>query len=290
MELPIQRVQPGTVSPAPQLEVIDKNLVLKNPKVELIYFGTRFWTSPQGQAIRARVDQAVARMGAGGLNNSLAEFEIGPMQYTGSGVFGFSGDRVGEGGIGEIVRQYRNAKLRSGERTDPETIYTVILRPGVELRDNEGGSSLQRMAGYHGARNSGLGPILYSAIVFDGPLGRNGLNFDGDPVHAITIVISHELAEAASDPWVSFDQLGIYDKKNNQEWADATINAKVLKECFDKNVYGDMVQKLWSPRLQDYVIDPGKPAATGSSRLVMAPNAAQAAMLLGLMMRPRQRL
>ena len=139
---------------------------------------------------------------------------------------------------------------------DGETVYTVYLPPGAELRASDGISSYDGMGGYHGSfLDENDIPVYYAAITYS--QGANGVPFTPKSLDNITIATSHEWAEAATDPDVNRDTLGWYDKRFG-EVGDIPINIGLPSKEVWGRLDGFAIQKEWSNKDKKAELVPGK--------------------------------
>jgi len=79
---------------------------------------------------------------------------------------------------------------------DPNTLYFVFLPPGTSISMG-GGASCLSFCGYHEHIN---GQIYYAVMPFPDCPGCSGLGGNNDLFSALTVIASHELCEAITDP------------------------------------------------------------------------------------------
>jgi hypothetical protein len=117
----------------------------------------------------------------------------------------------------------------------PNTLYFIFLPPGVSLSMG-GGRSCMSFCGYH---DNIQGQIFYAAIPFP---GCTGCAFGNSALESATIVASHELGEAITDP---IPGQGWYDDQNGEIGDPCESSTKTL------GAY--TVQKLWSNKAKSCV-------------------------------------
>jgi hypothetical protein len=240
------------VEPRPHLDYYGGN-VLNRPSVTNIYVGD-YWGTKAGRSDRASTDAFTKDF----VKNPQS---TGIWKQYGGGAGSFRGSTVdraearpktiGEDQIKSIInQQIASGKVRPN---NGQSVYTVYLPPGTVLTDPYGDSSLNGLGGYHGSFAGANGkPIYYDAIAYG--QGKNGIDFDGRPKDALSIVASHELTETVTDPDVEdvnngapLNKLGWYDN-NYGEIGDIALNT--TQDPTLENVWGRMdgfaVQKEWS--------------------------------------------
>jgi hypothetical protein len=80
---------------------------------------------------------------------------------------------------------------------DPQTVYTFLIPEGTNFDDGTGSKCCQGYSGYHDDANVNGVDVPY-AIVCECP----GFDYQGEPIDiSMTATISHELVEAATDPY-----------------------------------------------------------------------------------------
>jgi hypothetical protein len=142
---------------------------------------------------------------------------------------------------GEIQRFINAGYLQP---PDANRLYVVYVEPGVAImNDHDGNStSIRDFAGYHGAfaGRTAWGyaaDIHYAVIAYAG--GYN-YTFPGlSAFSSMSLVASHEIAEAATDPNVGYRALGWYDDYKNGEIGDirryeASLNGYVVQSVISK--------------------------------------------------------
>jgi len=128
---------------------------------------------------------------------------------------------------------------------DANRLYVVYVEPGVAiLNDHENNTtSIRNFAGYHGAfyghtANGYAADIHYAVIAYAG--GYNAI-FPGLSVYgSMTMVASHEIAEAVTDPDVNYRALTWYDDYYDGEIGDinryeALLNGYAVQSIINKN-------------------------------------------------------
>ena len=173
------------------------------------------------------------------------EYGCGKGKFLGSASVGTEGKlilRIVDREIQRLVeKQISSGKV---QKEDGQTVYTVFLPPGVELRTDDGSSSLDGLGGYHGSYMGPRGkPVYYAAIAYAAK--DNGINFDGKPRDNVTIAVSHEWTEAVTDPDVGRDELGWYDDRYG-EIGDIPITMGMPLASVYERLGGYAIQKEWS--------------------------------------------
>ncbi len=110
---------------------------------------------------------------------------------------------------------------------DANRLYVVYVEPGVVVYDGSS-SSVTTFLGYHGAvggktATGAAADIHYAVMPYPGGVNPSpssqGFSTAFDE---LTVVTSHEVAEAVTDPNVNYKTLGWYDDQKNGEIGDLT--------------------------------------------------------------------
>ena len=234
--------------------------VLSKPVINNIYLGD-YWNTTAGKTVASQNDAYAKDIEQSSYMGVLAQYGVGKGSFAGSTVVpAATPAKITESDIQSIVKK----AIASGtQSSDPQAIHTVILPPGTVLSDSDGDSSTDGLGGYHGSYAGPDGqPVYYAAIVYG--QGKNGIDFDGKPSDAISIVESHEWSEAETDPDVNSPikgkKLGWYNDANG-EVGDEALDALPLKSVYG-TVDGFKVQKEWSNKDQAFETAPKKAGKT----------------------------
>jgi hypothetical protein len=125
-----------------------------------------------------------------------------------------------------LQRDVNNGTLRAPDRN---RLYVVFVEPGVAVQTSDGGDSINTFYGYHSASHG----YAYAVIPYEAGINaaHPGLSaFDG-----MTETVSHELAEAVTDPMTD-GRIGWYDYSYNGEIGDI-VNGQAVR------LHGYVVQK-----------------------------------------------
>jgi len=135
---------------------------------------------------------------------------------------------------------------------DPNTIYVFVLPAGAKIDDGSG--ELCCDAGYDGyhfetSELSGEFPIVPFAVLCQCP-GLDGPDIDAEGL--LTIVMSHELIEAATDPFSYSDPAYVENDPDNLAWTGLT-GGELADMCdYNDDAYvvpeelGYLVTRSWS--------------------------------------------
>ena len=183
---------------------VDKGgLVLLTERLYLVYWG-KAWTQPDTLALTAEQVTTAARIILSSTYmTGLAEYRgIGRGELLGSRVLSASEPPSGfsDGDVRQFVRDQISAGTIPGPDADNQTVYGVVMPPGVK----------PNYADWEGAHNS------------DGGDGH-GIHYawfaNSDRLDLLTATISHEIVEAATDPEGS-GFLGVSGTCSQEGWCE----------------------------------------------------------------------
>jgi hypothetical protein len=201
---------PAVAQAAPRLTYRNGPL-LAAAQVFTIFWGSAWQQAPQSDFVQ-RINQFFDFILASALLDQLAEYSV-PGKQIGRGTrVGTAtlttpelGKSIQDSAIQKMLQQEISAGTTLPAPT-PDTVYFVMLPPGVQVIQG-GGASCQVFCGYHDAIN---GSIFYAVMPYPACSGcTGGLSaFD-----ALTSTTSHELCEAITDP---VPGQGWYDDNNGE--------------------------------------------------------------------------
>jgi hypothetical protein len=224
---------------------VDKGgLVLRTERLYLIYWG-KAWTEPDTSTPTAeQVTSAALVMLASDYMTGLAEYRgIGRGELRGSTVVSSSDppSRFSDDDVRQFVRDHISAGTIPGPDADNQTVYGVVMPPGVEAN----------YADWDGAHNSDGGHghgIHYAWFANSGNLDQ------------LTAVMSHEIVEAATDPEGS-GFLGVSGTCSQDGWCE------IADICsFTGVVDAITVASYWSDAAGECVVQPSVRREISSGR------------------------
>lgn len=193
--------------------------VLEHVDVAPVYLG-RYWGTKAGVSDLQHNDAAMADLVKnGGMTGLWKEYGAGKgttqpsMQLP-----NVTASRMTQERVEALVKQ--QVEAGKFDTSDPQRVFTLVLPPGCELQADGGASSRNGLGGYHGSVNVGGKEVYYAAIAYSErtAAGMNGIDFTGNPQDNLSIVESHEITEAVTDPNVEvamregdLGKLGWYD-------------------------------------------------------------------------------
>lgn len=217
--------------------------VLKNPELQHIYVGA-YWVTPEGKA-DAQYNDAFGKEVVGSSHQALlAQYGVGKGSFGGSTVAGTTRDPAtfSKADVIALVQQ----QIASGAVKDgPETVHMVVLPPGTVLEADGGVTSKDGLGGFHGSYTDASGKNVYFGVLAYSQ-GDNGIDFTGNARDNLSIVESHELDEAATDPDVGNGRLGWYNAQYG-EIGDLAVNSGLvpLDKAWGRDSGGYAVQVEW---------------------------------------------
>lgn len=224
-------------------------LVLRSELVYLIYWGNA-WTQPGAIAPTAdQVTGAVRTMLASSYLTGLAQYRgIAHAQVRGSRVVASSEPPAGfsDGKVERFVRHQISAGTIPAPDAEDQTLYGVVMPPGVQAGDDEDWSGEHNTHGRHGHG------VHYAWFTNPGTI-------DG-----LTVIMSHEIVEAATDPEGS-GFLGVDGTCSQDGWCE------IADICGNTGVVdGVMVESYWSDAAGKCVV-PVRPTYRGSASQTVKP-------------------
>jgi len=193
--------------------------VLAHVDVAPVYLG-RYWSTKAGTADRKHNDAAMKDLVQNkGITGLWKEYGAGkgtaspslqlPDQAT---------PRMTQASLEALVK--KQVQAGKFDTSNPQRVFMLVLPPGVELLGDGGATSHAGLGGYHGSVNVRGQEVYYAAIAYSQRTaeGMNGIDFTGKPADNLSIVESHEITEAVTDPNVEaaerendVGRLGWYD-------------------------------------------------------------------------------
>jgi hypothetical protein len=265
--------------------------ILQHPKVVAV-----FWNADVNATLRSSIGQFYTDVMASSYWPWLEEYDTvglagGTEQATLPGTFvgsfilkpqkcaaGTGACQLGDPDIqNELARQIGLGVLPAPTLDctgNSDTVYMVDIPPAVTIASGTSTSCVD-FCGYHGTTFFGPNaiPLLYSVVMdtFTGPCATGCGTFTGTALQNTTVVASHELIEAVTDPDIGINQ-GLGPPVGWYDGADIPCG-EVGDIC--ENGQGDlitvgprtwMVQEIWSNRQQGCVSGgPSDPVCAGTN-------------------------
>jgi hypothetical protein len=230
--------------------------LLQSVQVQVIFWGT-YWAGQS--SVMAQIDQFFTFVLQSSLIDLLEEYGIvGHGTYRGSIVehsppFSVS---VTDADIQLALNGSAGwIKMNpSVQKPTANTLYFVYLPPSVVVKSPQGDTSCQQMCGYHWYI-AGTSPEIYYAVMpFPSCDGCQGSHTQ---IEALTLISSHELCEAITDP------------RYPSGWLDSS-NGEIGDICAQKPsqvIGGFTVQKMWSNNQSKCAVGP-KPLPPGKIQAI----------------------
>jgi hypothetical protein len=227
---------------------------LPNVEVQAMYYGSDWVTNATYSAQRSQLDGFLKSV----VQSSYMDL-LRHAYFVGSGSFD-SGQTLAVGLDksqyldDSTIRGSLQAYIKNGALKAPDSnrLYVVFVEDNVTVSMG-GGTSHTDFLGYHGAfagtdASGNAADIHYAVIAYPGSgwgsTAGNGFLAWLDPLNDMTLVASHELAEAVTDPNVNYKAVGWYD--DNHPNPDGTVGGEVGDLTVGQTVYlnGYAVQRL----------------------------------------------
>jgi hypothetical protein len=219
--------------------------VVPHVQVDPVFFGT-YWSTTDGQQSIRDINAYLSYLVSSSFMDLMGEYGVGKGTVVGTGI-------VDAGLLGAVtvndatIRAQLSADLATPRLPGASinTLYIVFTPPNVTVTSGTQ-SSLLDFFGYHDIFTyAGTGTVNYAVIA--SPIG-NGTNGSMTVFQTLTHAISHELAEAVTDP----DGRGWVDTVTGDEIADVVDQPGNIAFLNDYVVAG-----LWSVAQQSAVYPEG---------------------------------
>jgi hypothetical protein len=223
--------------------------ILPNVEVATVYYG-QAWAGATAQ--EQQLDGFFRDITTSAFMDMLAEYGAGWGAFVGNDVKADATSPAARTTLTDArIQSMLAAEIQAGAVPAPtaDRLYVVFAPPNVTVRSPDGSSRID-LEGYHGAFRTAAGQPVFYAVIPD-PVGNVA---GSDPslaglteVQKQTVVASHELAEAVTDPGAGSGVVA-------DGWFDATPSSPTYgDEIGDMTsaygfVQGYAVQDLWSNR------------------------------------------
>ncbi|MFT3842628.1 MAG: hypothetical protein QM723_36900 [Myxococcaceae bacterium] len=176
--------------------------VLDKMDVTPVYVGD-YWKTAPGQKIRAHNDAAMADLVKNpDVTGIWAQYGVGKATISPSlGLPMANPKSLSQDQIEALVKQ----QVLKGkfDISNHQRVFDLVLPPGCALIAGDGSSSHAGLGGFHGSVKVAGREIYYSAIANPEKVRNelpNSIDFNGNTADGLSIIESHELTEAATDP------------------------------------------------------------------------------------------
>ena len=234
--------------------------VLQSVEAQAVYLGSDWQTTASLTTQTGQFDTYLNTLVSGQYMDMLtnAGYGVGRGTSTTGSIDNISLSKT-SGITDASIQSDIQAMIKSNQLQTPDAnrLYVVYVEPGVVVYDGSS-SSVNTFLGYHGAfggktATGAAADIHYAVLPYPGGVnptpGSQGFSTAFDE---LTTVVSHEVAEAVTDPNVNYKALGWYDDQKNGEIGDLTRQTVVWS--------GYVVQDVVNQN--DQVISPGTTTTT----------------------------
>jgi hypothetical protein len=244
--------------------------VLHHPEVEFLLYGGVWGTDATLQGQSSQLEGFVQTLVNSGYMDMLNQYGVGRGSFIDAQVdTSVAPTTIDDTQLQPILAGDINSGLLVAP--DRNTVYIILTPPGTEVtfKDSQGTLNTSgtepntpHFAGYHDAIPGTLktSPAYYAVVPFPG--GVNGSDSGLTTVQQVTVTISHELAEAATDP----DTVG--------GWFDDSQSQNDGGEIADlaNGGYGTVlnydVQYIWSNTINQVILPEPRNLATVANDIV----------------------
>lgn len=229
--------------------------LMPHVEAQALYLGSDWSSNPTYSQQRQTLDGFIRTLVGGVYMDMLtnAGYNVG----RGSADVGKSasiqldkGAALSDDGIQAYVQSYiANGTLRP---PDANRLYLVLVEPDILVRTSDGLLSRTDFLGYHGAfaghdARGKPADIRYAVVAYPGGTIGNASVAGLSAINDMTEVLSHEIAEAVTDPDVDYAALAWYDDARDDEAADVVNQQYVFLDGFAVQRVGDRNDRPMTP-------------------------------------------
>jgi hypothetical protein len=217
--------------------------VLDHPRVQPIYYATDS-DAPDIESFLQEMTKTTA------WHDLTSEYGVGPLSVAAPIMIpGGAPLTMTDEVLGASVASNVASGSSPWGAADPSTIYMIVLPQGSTVTFSNGGTCCSDFGGYHNETTNMSGITVPYAVICTCPAAF-GLNLS--PLDARTTTVSHELVEAATDPFPNTNPAYQGADRANVVW-DAVTGGELADMCAlypDANVVPAggtyMIQRSWS--------------------------------------------
>ncbi len=235
--------------------------VLANVETQAVFLGADWQTNATLRAQTTQINQFLTTIVSGAYMDMLTNAGYGVGRGTSSaGVVDNIALNKVTGVTDAAIQNDIQSLIKANhvQAPDANRLYVVYVEPGVAVFDGSS-SSINDFLGYHGAfggKTAANKPIDIRYAVLPYPGGPNPTAVSqgfASNFQELTVVTSHEIAEAATDPNVGYKTTTWYDDQLNGEIGDLTdltanLNGYLVQQVVDKNDNPIAPNKMQAPR------------------------------------------
>jgi hypothetical protein len=144
------------------------------------------------------------------------------------------------------------ALIDSGKLPKPSTdrVYAIFFRSGQTIVTPDGNSA-NTFCAYHDTTTYRSSTAYYAVIPYE--VTNRGCRMASTYFNSTTIVVSHELVEAITDPGVGLNRLAWYDRYNGES-ADICAGPSSGVSIVGGDGVSYTVQRIWSNRAHACIV------------------------------------
>jgi Domain of unknown function (DUF4214) len=219
--------------------------LLSHVEVEPVFYG-QYWSSSAGKQQALDLDNFLSHLTNSSYMDMLAQYRVGRGELSGNGLVAGATSSAATVDDSTLQQTLANA-LADGSLppADANRLYMVFTAPNVDVTQGNQ-DSVNNFFGYHDYFTGPAGTPVYYAVIAH-PVG-NGTFYNLNVFQTLTKTVSHELAEAVTDPGVG----GWYDARSGNEIGDLADSPRDVGL-----LNGYIVQAEWSAQLRTAVLPPG---------------------------------
>ena len=222
--------------------------LISNVQTQGIYLGSDWQSTSTLQSQTGQIDQYLSTLVSGAYMDMLtnAGYNVGRGSSSTGAVRNVTLNKT-TGVTDATIQQNIQSMITAGQVQAPNSnrLYVIYVEPGVVVHDGTD-SSATSFLGYHGAfagrtSTGAAADIRYAVMPYPGGVNPSPSSQGfASAFDELTVVSSHEVAEAVTDPDVNYKSLGWYDDNLNGEIGDltdltATLNGYLVQQVVNKN-------------------------------------------------------
>jgi hypothetical protein len=198
--------------------------LLPHVEVQGLYYGSDWGSDPVYLNVKNNLEGFLKNIVNSSYMDMLTEdgYGVGRGTADGGSIYATNVNKAQYLTDGQVQSTIQGS-IKSGALKSPNanSLYVVYVEPNVAVSLAKGNNSQTNLYGYHGAfggtdASGHPADIHYALITYPGGLvGNKSLSWTG-PFDQLTLVTSHELAEAVTDPNVDYKTKGWFDTEKGE--------------------------------------------------------------------------